>query len=84
MTTTIWVSSNPSAFLTETLLPKKVTVWAALSVQGLIGPILVEKNVDGQVYWKILKKKAFDQFTVMKKFLKFWFQLDGAKAHWLI
>ncbi len=33
------------------------------------------------VHRKILKKEAFPQFTVMKKFLKFWFQQDGAKAH---
>ncbi len=28
-----------------------------LSAQGLIGPIFVEKNVDGPVYRKILKKR---------------------------
>ncbi len=50
-------------------------------MQGLIGLIFVEKNVDGPVYWKILKKETFPQFTVMKKFSKFWFQQDGAKAH---
>ncbi len=60
---------------------KKITIWASLSAQGLIGPIFVKKNVDGPVYQKILKKEAFPQFTVMKKFLKFWFQQDGAKAH---
>ncbi len=47
----------------------------------LIGPIFVEKNVDGPVYWKILKKETFSQFTAIKNFLKFWFQQDGAKAH---
>ncbi len=52
-----------------------------LSAQGRIGPIFVEKNVDSPVYRKILKKEAFLQFTTMKKFLKFWFQQDGAKAH---
>ncbi len=30
---------------------------------------------------KILKKKVFLQFTVMKIFSRFWFQQDGAKAH---
>ncbi len=49
--------------------------------QWLIGPVFVEKNVDSPVYWNILKKEAFPQFTAMKKFLKFWFQQDGAKAH---
>ncbi len=52
-----------------------------LSAQGLIGPIFAEKNVDGPVYRKILKKEAFPQFTAMKKCLKFWFQQNGAKAH---
>ncbi len=33
------------------------------------------------VYWEILKNKTFPQFTAMKKFLKFWFQQDGAKAY---
>ncbi len=53
----------------------------ALSVQGLIDPIFVEKNVDSPVYRKILKKEAFPQFTGKKKFSKFWFQQKGAKAH---
>ncbi len=40
-----------------------------------------QKNVDGPVYRKILKKEAFPQFTGMNKFSKFWFQQDGPKAH---
>ncbi len=77
----IWASSNPGVFLTKNLHPKKITVWAALSEQWLIGPIFIEKNVDGPVYRKILKNEAFPQFTAMKKFSKFLFQQDGAKAH---
>ncbi len=51
-------------------------------MQRFIGPIFAEKNVDGPVYQKILKKEAFPKFTVMKKFSKFWFRQDGAaKAH---
>ncbi len=65
----------------QNLHPKKITVWAALIAQGIIGPIFVEKNVDSPVYRKILKIEAFPQFTAMKKFSKFWFQRDGAKAH---
>ncbi len=75
------MSSNPGVFLTKNLQPKKITTWAALSAQGLIGLIFVKKNVDSPVYWKILKEEAFSQFTAMKNFLKFWFQQDGAKAH---
>ncbi len=65
----------------KNLHPKKIAVWAALRVQGLIGPIFVEKNVDGPVYRKILKEEAFPQFTGMKIFSKFWSQQDGRKAH---
>ncbi len=43
----------------------------ALNTQGLIGPIFVEKNVDGLVYRKILKKEVFHQFTEMKRFPNF-------------
>ncbi len=50
-------------------------------MQGLIGLIFIEKNVDDPVYRKILKKEAFPQFTTMKKFSKFQFQQDGAKVH---
>ncbi len=72
----IWASSNPAVFLTKNLHPKKITVWVALSTQGLIGPIFVQKNVDSLVHRKILKKEVFPQFTAMKQFLKFWFQQD--------
>ncbi len=37
----IWASLNPGVFLTKNLHPKKITVWAVLSPQGLIGPIFV-------------------------------------------
>ncbi len=74
------MSSNSGVFLTKNLHPKKITVWVALNAQGLIGPIFVEKNVDGPVCQKVLEKEAFPQFMAMKKFLKFWFQQDGAKA----
>ncbi len=71
----MWASSNPGMFLTKNLHPKKITVSAALNTQGLISPtFFVEKNVDSLVYRKILKKKAFPLFMVMKKFSKFWFQ----------
>ncbi len=63
------------------LHPKKITVWAALSTLGLIGLIFAEKNIDGPVYQKILKKEAIPQFTTLKTFLKFCFQQDGAEAH---
>ncbi len=53
----------------------------ALSAEGLIGSIFVEKNVDSPVYRKILKKEVHPQFKAMKTFLKFWFQQDGPKAH---
>ncbi len=68
-------------FLTKNLHPKKITVWVTLSAQGLIGPIFIEKNVDGTVYRKILKKRPFPQLAAMKKFSKFWVQQDGTKAH---
>ncbi len=75
------MSSNPGVFLMKNLHPKKITVWAVFSAQGFVGPILIEKNVDGPVYRKILKKENFPQFTAMKKFSKFWFQQDRDKAH---
>ncbi len=75
------MSSNPSVFLTKNLPPRKITLWVVLSAQGLIGPIFAEKNVDGPVYRKILKKMAFLKFMEMKKISKFWFQQDAAKAH---
>ncbi len=40
------------------------------------------EKFDGPVYWKILKKTLpAPHFMVMKKFSKFWFLRDGAKAH---
>ncbi len=70
----MWANSNLGVSLMKNLHSEKITVWAVLSVQVLIVPIFVEKNDDGPVYRKILKKEAFPQFTAMKKFSKFWFQ----------
>ncbi len=53
------MSSNLGVFLMKNLHPKKITIWAPLSAQGLIGAIFVKKNVDGPVYRKIMKKETF-------------------------
>ncbi len=66
----IWASSNPGVFLTKNLHPKKITEWAALSAQGLIDSIFIEKNVEGSVYQKILKKEAFPPVHSDEKILE--------------
>ncbi len=75
-TRTDW--KNSVLFLTKNLHQRKSPYGRPSARKGLL---VVEKNVDGPVYRQILKKEPFAQFTVIKKFLKFWFQWDGSKAH---
>ena len=84
----IWSRSPPDAVYELPLHSPKVTVWCALSAQGIIGPIFFEDRrgktvtVNQERYQDVLlqfvnalQRRSADTLNVQ------WFQQDGAPAH---
>jgi len=50
----IWASQKPEFSRTKPLHPQKITAWAALLSEGIIGPVFIDQSVDKDVYEGIL------------------------------
>jgi len=83
-----WGTEKPEYHLEKSLHSEKVTVWAALSKDGIIGPFFFEdqdghaETINSERYLCILKKK-FVPALRRKGFSldHIWFQQDGATPH---
>ncbi len=83
-----WGSEKPKFCIEKPLHGEKVTAWAALSVDGIVGPFFFEDgegNVDTvntDRYLEIMKKKFIP--ALKRKGVSItdvWFQQDGAAPH---
>ena len=75
----IWGSQKPEFLRTKPLHPQKITVWAALSSEGIIGPIFIDQSVDKDVYEGILNDYFLPEAQRMGWLDgKHFFQQDGA------
>lgn len=76
----IWGTENPHVCVPRSVYSKKITVWAALSSRGIIGPIYLEETVNSSRYIEILQ-----QFVAVLNTLgdlkTDWFMQDGARPH---
>lgn len=83
-----WGTSPPSEVRERPLHSSKVTVWVAMSVRGIIGPIFFEDEngstvtINSERYVAVLNKFWVDleQFCGTK-INRQWFQQDGATPH---
>ena len=83
-----WSTEKPDFYIEKPLHGEKVTVWAALSVDGVVGPFFFEDD-DGNVatvnkdrYLHILKKKFVPALRRRQVNIEdVWFQQDGATPH---
>lgn len=83
-----WSTEKPDFYIEKPLHGEKVTVWAALSVDGIVGPFFFEDN-DGNVatvnkdrYLHILKSKFIPALRRRSVNMDdVWFQQDGATPH---
>ncbi|XP_053382297.1 uncharacterized protein LOC128549521 [Mercenaria mercenaria] len=82
-----WGSTKPDFHDEKPLHSQKVTVWAAMSASGILGPFFYEENgecctVIANRYLKILQNKFIPELirkgTVIERC---WFQQDGATPH---
>lgn len=82
-----WGTSKPDFYEERPLHSQKVTVWAALSSAGIIGPFFYEEDgetttVTSQRYLTILKTKFLPELERRDiEMNNVWFQQDGATPH---
>lgn len=83
-----WAEENPKSKHQKPLHSPKVTVWAAISAQGIIGPYFFEDErshtvtVNSDRYTTMLREFFFLQLHQFEPFnMQTWFQQDGATCH---
>lgn len=84
-----WGTEKPKIYLEKPLHDQKVTVWAALSASGLIGPFFFEDDVgnvatvNSERYLGVLRKKLLPALRRRSDIdmKDVWFQQDGAAPH---
>lgn len=77
----IWGSENPHLTLEKQAHPVRVTVWCAISAQGIIGPFFFDETVNADRYLEMLKK-CFIPEAKKQKAIDLWhFMQDGARPH---
>ena len=76
-----WGSENPHLTEIKSLHPVKVSVWAAISWRGIIGPFFISQYVDEHVYREEILEPFLEEAKRLKMVKQFWFQQDGATAH---
>ena len=82
-----WGSQKPDQVLQKPLHSKKVTVWAAMSSQGIIGPFFFEDNegnyqsVTSERYIPILNKFKMCLRRRRQNITDRWLMQDGAPPH---
>lgn len=77
-----WHRENPRVLQTRPAHPARITVWCAISANGIIGPCFFNSTVKAASYTEMLTD--FFIPTVMGLGLsgdQYWFQQDGARPH---
>jgi transposase len=82
----IWAAENPREIVEKPLHAQKVTVWCAMSANGIIGPYFFENDagnsvtVNGERYRAMITNFLWPALNDMDV-EEMWFQQDGATCH---
>lgn len=77
-----WDTSNPNCYSEVPLHSPRVTVWAAIGYQGVIGPFFFQENITGESYLKLLQQQVLPVVQEFPRFDELVFMQDGAPPHW--
>ena len=61
-----------------------ITVWGALSSEGVLGPVFVDGTFDGNNYLNMLRDVVVPQLRTRVKFAELYFQQYGATPHYAL
>lgn len=79
-----WDDENPHFTIMSQLNQPGVTVWGALSSEGVVGPVFFDGTVDGANYLKMLRDVVVPQLRTRANFTELFFQQDGAPPHYAL
>jgi len=80
-----WSDTNPSWMMdSHTQYPQKVNVWAGILKDQLIGPFLIDGNLNATKYEDLLRNQIIPRIREIAgdSFDEIWFQQDGAPPHY--
>src|SRR6266480_2859025 len=76
-----WAVENPHITVEREAHGKKILIWAAISMQVIIGPYFIDCHVNSDNYLKLMNNKFIPELRRKKLLSKAWFQQDGAPPH---
>ena len=76
---TYWNQDNPHVILEKEVNVPRITVWAAKSSNGIIGPFVFDASVTGERYLNMLQTYFFPKIQQQEDI---YFQEDGTPAHY--
>lgn len=79
-----WSPTNPGWYSERPLHSERVTVWAAIGRQGVIGPFFFQGNVTGVSYLALLQNQFLPAAQQLPNFAETIFMQDGAPPHWAL
>jgi transposase len=79
-----WSDTNPHWCRGEPLHSPRVTVWAAIGHQGVVGPFFFDGNVNGANYLLMLQQQFLPVVENWVGFPSLVFMQDGAPPHWSV
>jgi len=77
-----WSSENPRQFLVKHMKSPSVTVLAAVSSRGLIGPFFFPATVTGKSFLKVMDEEMIPKVREVYLDAEVFMQMDGAPGHW--
>jgi hypothetical protein len=79
-----WADENPHLTIQSQLNQPGVTVWGALSSEGVLGSVFFDGTVDGNNFLNMLRDVVVPQLRTRAKFAELYFQQDGATHYALL
>lgn len=77
-----YAKENPEYFVPVTHTKRGVMVWAAISSEGIIGPLWFEGSVTAESYIEMLRLQFLPEMRRRVGDRKMYFQQDGAAPHY--
>lgn len=80
----VWSCVNPRQVIsTRTQYPKKVNIWAGILNHNIIGPFVIEGNLNGEKYLRLLRDQVIPQIREIANINQVWYQHDGCPSHFV-
>ena len=76
-----WADENPHLTMETELNQPGITVWGALSIEDIVGPVFYV-TVNGETYLDMLREVVVPQLKTKPNFDELFFQQDGAPPHY--